>query len=83
MSGNAAKPDVREAAKGRRESQSQSPTSRHGDVQLKGRNTFAVPRNVKPLGWSSRGKPQSDAANEQEDANPKSNDEFRKMLMKT
>lgn len=60
-----------------------TPTSRHGNVELKGRNTFAVPRNVKPLGWSSRGKLQSDAVNKQDDENPKSNDEFRKMFMKT
>ncbi|KAH6825918.1 EMBRYO DEFECTIVE 140 [Perilla frutescens var. hirtella] len=84
--GNEAKKmDTREAPKGKKEFEPQSPTSRHGDVQLKGRNTFAVPRNVKPLGWSSRGKPQPDTANkhEQDDENPKSNDEFRKMFVKT
>ncbi|KAL1534950.1 squamous cell carcinoma antigen recognized by T-cells 3-like [Salvia divinorum] len=75
--------DTRETPKGKMDIQPQSPTSGHGDVQLKGRNTFAVPRNVKPLGWSSRSKSPSDAANEQETDNPKSNDEFRKMLMKS
>ncbi|XP_057785379.1 uncharacterized protein LOC131002911 [Salvia miltiorrhiza] len=81
--GEHARTDTRETPKGKMDVQPQSPTSKHVDVQLKGRNTFAVPRNVKPLGWSSRSKPQSDALNEQEDGNPKSNDEFRKMLMKT
>ncbi|KAG6408686.1 hypothetical protein SASPL_131704 [Salvia splendens] len=75
--------DTREIPKGKIDIQPQSPTSGHDDVQLKGRNTFAVPRNVKPLGWSSRSAPPSDAANEQEADNPKSNDEFRKMLMKS
>ncbi|KAI3445538.1 hypothetical protein Pfo_002203 [Paulownia fortunei] len=81
---NAGKMDSQEVSKGRRESQPQSSTSRHEeDVQLKGRNTFAVPRNVKPLGWSSRSKPEPEGAKEQEDENPKSNDEFRKMFLKT
>ncbi|XP_042009943.1 squamous cell carcinoma antigen recognized by T-cells 3-like [Salvia splendens] len=75
--------DTRETPKGKMDIQPQSPTSGHGDVQLKGRNTFAVPRNVKPLGWSSRSTPPSDTASEQEADNPKSNDEFRKMLMKS
>lgn len=83
--GNEAKMDTREAPRGKKDFEPQSSTSRHGDVQLKGRNTFAVPRNVKPLGWSSRDKPQPDIANkhEQEDENPKSNDEFRKMFVKS
>lgn len=79
----AGRSDTRETPKGKMDIQPQSPTSGQGDVQLKGRNTFAVPRNVKPLGWSSRSTPPSDAANEQEADNPKSNDEFRKMLMKS
>ncbi|GER38939.1 hypothetical protein STAS_15485 [Striga asiatica] len=33
---------------------------RDEDIQLKGKNTFAVPRNVKPLGWSARTKPVPD-----------------------
>ncbi|KAG8364024.1 hypothetical protein BUALT_Bualt19G0083200 [Buddleja alternifolia] len=55
------KMDSQETSKGRKESQ-----SGHEDIQLKGRNTFAVPRNVKALGWSStttsRSNPQSEGA---------------------
>lgn len=47
-------------------------------VQLKGKNTFAVPRNVRPLGFTAI-KPKSV---EGEDETPKSNDEFRNMLLK-
>lgn len=48
-------------------------------VELKGRNTFAVPRAVRPLGWSSQkpGESKDDG-----DEKPKSNDEFRKMFLK-
>ncbi|XP_042509055.1 squamous cell carcinoma antigen recognized by T-cells 3 isoform X2 [Macadamia integrifolia] len=53
-------------------------TRREDRVQLKGKNTFAVPRTlVRPLGWSK---------NEQTsegDEKPKSNDEFREMLLKS
>ncbi|CAL1353115.1 unnamed protein product [Linum trigynum] len=51
------------------------------DVVLKGKNTFAVPRNmVKPLGWTDRQpKPPAEDGDEQ----PKSNDEFRKMFIKS
>ncbi|KAK4438417.1 Squamous cell carcinoma antigen recognized by T-cells 3 [Sesamum alatum] len=81
---SAGKTDSQETSNRKSESQPQSSRSRHDqDVQLKGRNTFAVPRNVKPLGWSSRSKPQSEGDEEQEDENPKSNDEFRKMFLKT
>ncbi|KAL0357246.1 UNVERIFIED_CONTAM: hypothetical protein Scaly_1410300 [Sesamum calycinum] len=81
---NAGKTDSQETSKRQNESQAQSSHSRHDeDVQLKGRNTFAVPRNVKPLGWSSRSKPQPEGDEEQEDETPKSNDEFRKMFLKT
>ncbi|KAL0335321.1 UNVERIFIED_CONTAM: Squamous cell carcinoma antigen recognized by T-cells 3 [Sesamum radiatum] len=81
---NAGKTDSQETSKRQNESQAQSSRSRHDeDVQLKGRNTFAVPRNVKPLGWSSRSKPQPEGDEEQEDETPKSNDEFRKMFLKT
>ncbi|PPR92373.1 hypothetical protein GOBAR_AA28295 [Gossypium barbadense] len=48
------------------------------NIQLKGKNTFAVPRNVKPLGWTNK-----PGTREEEDEKPKSNDEFRKMFMKT
>lgn len=51
------------------------------NVRLKGKNTFAVPRNVKPLGWAQN-KPKKDTA-EPSDETPKSNDEFRKMFLKT
>ncbi|KAK9213759.1 hypothetical protein WN944_005744 [Citrus x changshan-huyou] len=47
-------------------------------VQLKGKNTFAVPRNVRPLGFPAI-KPKTE---EGEDLKPKSNDEFRKMFIK-
>ncbi|KAK4402037.1 Squamous cell carcinoma antigen recognized by T-cells 3 [Sesamum angolense] len=81
---NAGETDSQETSKRQNESQAQSSRSRHDeDVQLKGRNTFAVPRNVKPLGWSSRSKPQPEGDEEQEDETPKSNDEFRKMFLKT
>ncbi|KAK0590803.1 hypothetical protein LWI29_031902 [Acer saccharum] len=52
--------------------------NRNDDIQFKGKNTFAVPRNVRPLGVPAN-KPKSD---EGEDTNPKSNDEFRKMFIK-
>ncbi|KAL5789204.1 hypothetical protein ACOSQ2_004092 [Xanthoceras sorbifolium] len=52
--------------------------NRNDDIQLKGKNTFAVPRNVRPLGVAAN-KPKSD---EGEDINLKSNDEFRKMFIK-
>ncbi|KAJ4950595.1 hypothetical protein NE237_027427 [Protea cynaroides] len=58
---------------------SSSLSRRHEDrIQLKGKNTFAVPRTlVTPLGWSK---------NEQKsegDEKPKSNNEFREMLLKS
>lgn len=50
---------------------------RGGHVQLTGKNTFAVPRSLtRPLGVSQRGHVQ---VTEEE---PKSNDDFRKMLSK-
>ncbi|XVE91288.1 hypothetical protein DITRI_Ditri20bG0141400 [Diplodiscus trichospermus] len=48
-------------------------------IQLKGKNTFAVPRNVRPLGWTAN----TTRSREDGDEKPKSNDEFRKMFMKT
>ncbi|KAH9750297.1 EMBRYO DEFECTIVE 140 [Citrus sinensis] len=51
---------------------------RGDSVQLKGKNTFAVPRNVRPLGFPAI-KPKTE---EGEDLKPKSNDEFRKMFIK-
>uniref|UniRef100_A0A1D1XXG4 Squamous cell carcinoma antigen recognized by T-cells 3 n=1 Tax=Anthurium amnicola TaxID=1678845 RepID=A0A1D1XXG4_9ARAE len=50
---------------------------RGGHIQLTGKNTFALPRSVRPLGLSN----QESRPQEGED-NPKSNDDFRKMLMK-
>ncbi|XP_077224012.1 EMBRYO DEFECTIVE 140 isoform X2 [Tasmannia lanceolata] len=51
---------------------------RGGHVQLMERNTFAVPRAVvRPLGWSN-----NEPKVEQGEENPKSNDEFRKLLKK-
>ncbi|XP_022940021.1 squamous cell carcinoma antigen recognized by T-cells 3 [Cucurbita moschata] len=47
-------------------------------VELKGKNTFAVPRNVRALGWTAD-KPRTA---EQEDEKPKTNDEFRKLYFK-
>ncbi|RZC63880.1 hypothetical protein C5167_025614 [Papaver somniferum] len=54
--------------------------SKQGDRhELKGKNTFAVPRNLaRPLGWT---KPVT-KKEEENDEVPKSNDEFRKMLLK-
>ena len=46
------------------------------NIQLKGKNTFAVPRNVRPLGFTAN-KPKA----EEGDEKPKSNDEFRKMFI--
>eukprot|EP00262_Sarcandra_glabra_P003226 TRINITY_DN13814_c0_g1_i1.p1 TRINITY_DN13814_c0_g1~~TRINITY_DN13814_c0_g1_i1.p1 ORF type:complete len:360 (-),score=87.45 TRINITY_DN13814_c0_g1_i1:232-1311(-) len=51
---------------------------RAGQVQFTGKNTFAMPRAVvKPLGWTK-----SEPRNEEGEDTPKSNDEFRKMLLK-
>ena len=47
-------------------------------IQLKGKNTFAVPRNVSTLSRTAK-KPETE---EQDDEKPKSNDEFRKMFIK-
>ncbi|KAL6545676.1 hypothetical protein OROGR_009550 [Orobanche gracilis] len=80
-SGQGEKDSEEASSKGRKEEQSQSQSS-SSDVQLKGRNTFALPRNVKPLiGRSTQSKPQSDGVEKQEE-HPKSNDEFRKMFIR-
>ncbi|KAL9321545.1 hypothetical protein ACSQ67_013384 [Phaseolus vulgaris] len=47
------------------------------NIQLRGKNTFAVPRNVRPLGFTVN-KPIS----EEGDEKPKSNEEFRKMFIR-
>lgn len=51
---------------------------RGGLVELKGKNTFAVPRNVARSILGSN----NEQKNEQGNDEPKSNDEFRKMLLK-
>ncbi|CAK8530107.1 unnamed protein product [Lathyrus sativus] len=47
------------------------------NIEFKGKNTFAVPRNVRPLGYTAN-KPKA----EEGDEKPKSNDEFRKMFIR-
>ncbi|VVA26915.1 PREDICTED: squamous cell carcinoma [Prunus dulcis] len=57
----------------------QSSHNRGSDnVQLRGRNTFAIPRNVLALGQTAN-KPKTE---EQGEEKPKSNDEFRNMFLK-
>ena len=46
------------------------------NIQLKGKNTFAVPRNVRPLGFTT-----NKSKAEEGDEKPKSNEEFRKMFI--
>lgn len=59
---------------------------RRGDdsVQIRGKNTFAVPRAViRPLGYTSNNsKAKSEGAEDGGDEQLKSNDEFRKLLLK-
>ncbi|KAM7481993.1 hypothetical protein LguiB_006576 [Lonicera macranthoides] len=75
------KPDS-EGSKGA-ESQTADPKGRDDNVQLKGKNTFAVPRAVRPLGWTNKDKPKTEPVQEGEgDEKPKSNDEFRTMFLK-
>lgn len=56
---------------------------RASNIQLKGKNTFAMPRAVRPLGWVDKDKPKPKESDSVEDENPKSNDEFRKMFIKS
>lgn len=84
---NAGTPDSYGGSRGRGNKQPQS--SRGSErVQLKGKNTFAVPRTVRALGWSSgsgtgsESTPQAEAATEQGGETVKSNAEFRKMFLK-
>ncbi|KAJ9552674.1 hypothetical protein OSB04_016719 [Centaurea solstitialis] len=51
-----------------------------GKVELKGRNTFAVPRTVRALGWSKQ--TSSATAQGAEEEKPKSNEELRNLLLK-
>ncbi|KAL9249502.1 RNA-binding protein 34-like protein [Drosera capensis] len=78
---NIARPDPKKA-------KSKIPLAENGkspNIQLKGKNTFAAPRaiarpqTVKPLGWT---KPEP-KANKGEEEKLKSNDEFRKMFIKS
>ncbi|KAK1370555.1 Squamous cell carcinoma antigen recognized by T-cells 3 [Heracleum sosnowskyi] len=55
---------------------------REDKVQMIGKNTFAAPRNVRPLGYTSNINTDSDRVAEVADEQPKSNDEFRKMLLR-
>ncbi|TQD77074.1 hypothetical protein C1H46_037401 [Malus baccata] len=72
--------DSAEASNAPRARQGQQSTYNRGsdNVQLKGRNTFATPRNILALGRSTN-KPTTE---KQDDEKPKSNDEFRNMFLK-
>lgn len=73
------RPNKVDSVESSKESADQSSSSkRHDRIQLKGKNTFAVPRNVRALGWSAN-KPKTV---EGEEEKPKSNNEFREMLLK-
>ncbi|KAM1226005.1 hypothetical protein PS2_044188 [Malus domestica] len=69
-----------EASNAPRARQAQQSTYNRGsnNVQLRGKNTFATPRNILALGHSTN-KPKTE---EQDDEKPKSNDEFRNMFRK-
>ncbi|KAL3515786.1 hypothetical protein ACH5RR_022688 [Cinchona calisaya] len=82
--GNSGQSDLKDAAsrsKRNSGSQAQANSQKRRDerVELKGRNTFALPRAVRPLGWSAQ-KP--GGSEDDGDEKPKSNEEFRKMLKK-
>uniref|UniRef100_A0A0D6R1C0 RRM domain-containing protein n=1 Tax=Araucaria cunninghamii TaxID=56994 RepID=A0A0D6R1C0_ARACU len=52
---------------------------RGGHVKLTGSNTFAMPRNVaRPLGWGAK-----ESRTTEPEETPKSNEEFRKMFLKS
>ncbi|XP_004485413.1 uncharacterized protein [Cicer arietinum] len=63
------KTDVKDAKFSSRKPRSES-------IQFKGKNTFAVPRNVIPLGYSANKPKMQDG-----DEKPKSNEEFRKIFI--
>ncbi|XP_008218633.1 PREDICTED: squamous cell carcinoma antigen recognized by T-cells 3 [Prunus mume] len=69
-----------ETSNGPRAHQALQPSHNRGsdNVQLRGRNTFAIPRNVLALGQTAN-KPKTE---EQGEEKPKSNDEFRNMFLK-
>ncbi|KAJ8445787.1 hypothetical protein Cgig2_027868 [Carnegiea gigantea] len=81
LPGDPARPKRNDSAELTRDSaaQSSSKSCERDGIQLKGKNTFALPRNVRPLGWTAN-KPK--AVESGEDEKPKSNDEFRQMLLK-
>ncbi|KAL9251928.1 Squamous cell carcinoma antigen recognized by T-cells 3-like protein [Drosera capensis] len=85
---NIARSDPKKAKSKVPDEQGKKPQAEKGkspNIQLKGKNTFAAPRaitrrqTVKPLSWT---KPEQ-KANEGEEEKPKSNDEFRKMFIKS
>ncbi|CAN4108217.1 unnamed protein product [Withania somnifera] len=78
------KPGAKDSAEGS-EGKRLQPSShqRASNIQLQGKNTFAMPRAVRPLGWVDKDKPKSKDTDAAEDENPKSNDEFRKMFIKS
>ncbi|KDP40896.1 hypothetical protein JCGZ_24895 [Jatropha curcas] len=67
-----------EASKETTDNQKFAARKQDDNIQLKGKNTFLVPRNVRPLGFTAN-KPKPV---EEGDEKPKSNDEFRKMFIK-
>jgi len=74
--------DASKGTTGGQEPKSTNPQNDRGNVQLKGKNTFAVPRTVRPLGWTDKNKQKTKGAEEEEDEKPKSNDEFRNMFLR-
>ena len=48
---------------------------------MKSKNTFAAPRNVRPLSYTSNINTKLDVVGEVADEQLKSNDKFRKMLL--
>lgn len=67
-----------ESSGGVTEARQSANQKRGGDnIQLRGKNIFAVPRNVKPLGWTANA-----LKTEEVDEQPKSNEEFRKLFIK-
>ncbi|KAF7142436.1 hypothetical protein RHSIM_Rhsim05G0118000 [Rhododendron simsii] len=76
------KSDTSQGATGGHDPESTNPHNDGDNIQLKGKNTFAVPRTVRPLGWTDKNNVKMEVAEEGEDEKPKSNDEFRKMLLR-
>ncbi|KAL4580547.1 hypothetical protein LXL04_016745 [Taraxacum kok-saghyz] len=76
---------ARSDPKGKRKSDNSNSNTnssiKQGKVELKGRNTFAVPRTVRALGWTGGTKPPPAATTEGGDEKPKSNEELRNLLL--